>query len=102
MASVPYTLGIWRVKAGRGEEFIEAWTEFADWTAANIEGAGRGTLLRDLDDGHRFVSVGPWESLVAIQRWRQDPGWGERVSRIREMLEGFEPSTLELVVESDH
>jgi heme-degrading monooxygenase HmoA len=87
------------VKPGRAEQFVAAWTEFAEWTTANIDGAGRGTLLRDLEHRDRFVSVGPWESLQAIQDWREDPGWRERVERIRELIDGFEPSTLELVVE---
>lgn len=97
--AVPYTHGIWQVKPGRADEFVAGWIEFADWTSANAEGAGRGALLRDLDDDHRFVSVGPWQSLEAIESWRSLPGWAERVARLRELLVGFEPSTLELVAE---
>jgi quinol monooxygenase YgiN len=95
--AVPYTIGVWRVKPGRADEFVAAWTEFADWTLANVEGAGRGRLLRDTADENRFVSFGPWESLAAIDDWRAQPGWQERVAAIRELLDGFEPSTLELV-----
>ena|SRR5690348_9626710 len=95
--ATPYTLGVWTVTHGREEEFVAAWIELAEWTAATVEGAGTGTLLRDTDDGRRFVSVGPWKDLDTIQRWREEPGWNERVGRIREMLESFEPSTLELV-----
>jgi heme-degrading monooxygenase HmoA len=87
------------VQPGRGDEFVAAWVEFAEWTTANVRGAGRGTLLRDLTDDHRFVSIGPWESLEAIQTWRTLDGWTERVTRIREMLVSFEPATLELVAE---
>jgi quinol monooxygenase YgiN len=97
--SVPYTHGDWRVKPGRADEFVAAWTEFAEWTAQHAEGAGRGTLLRDLDDPNRFVSIGPWQSVDAIESWRSLDGWKQRVSEIRGMLAGFEPATLELVVE---
>jgi heme-degrading monooxygenase HmoA len=96
---VPYTQGVWRVKPGRAEEFVAAWTEFAEWTLQHADGAGWGKLLRDLGDEHRFVSIGPWDSLDAIQSWRSLDGWSERVGRIRELLVGFEPATLELVVE---
>ncbi len=69
-----------RFDSGRrlSTDFVAAWFEFADWTLANVEGAGRGTLLRDLADDH-FVSVGPWDNLEAIENWRSLPGWSERV-----------------------
>jgi hypothetical protein len=31
-----YTSGDWMVKPGREEEFIEAWHDLAEWTAAEI------------------------------------------------------------------
>lgn len=96
---VLYTQGVWRVKPGHTEEFVAAWTEFADWTLQHAAGAGWGKLLRDLDDPHRFISIGPWESLAAIEAWRALDGWKERVGRIRELLVDFAPATLEPVVE---
>ncbi len=96
---IPYTQGVWQVKPGRTDEFVAAWTEFAEWTAEHAQGAGRGTLLRDLADQNRFISIGPWESREAIEAWRALEGWGERVARIREMLVDFQPATLELVAE---
>jgi hypothetical protein len=39
--------------------------------------------------------------LDAIERWRSQPGFMERVQRLRELLDGFEPSTLELVAEHE-
>jgi heme-degrading monooxygenase HmoA len=97
--AVPYTMGIWQVKAGRGDDFVAAWTEFAEWTTQNAEGSGKGTLLRDVGDQNRFISIGPWESRHAIDSWRTLPGWIERVGRIRDLLERFEPATLEFVIE---
>jgi quinol monooxygenase YgiN len=96
---VPYTQGVWQVKPGRADDFVDAWKEFAEWTAQHAEGARRGTLLRDLGDPNRFISIGPWESIAAIDAWRALDGWKERVARIRDMLESFEPATLELVAE---
>ncbi len=96
---VPYTLGIWDVREGHADEFIAAWTEFADWTKQNVRGAGWGKLLRDLDNENRFFTIGPWDSLEAIETWRKLDGWTQRVSRIRSLLTGFQPATLETVVE---
>jgi len=94
----PYTYSVWQVKPGQEEEFVRRWTEFADWTA--LQGlAAAAKLLRDIEDPSRFVSFGPWESLDTIRRWRHQPGFHERVVRLHEVLESFEPSTLELVVD---
>jgi heme-degrading monooxygenase HmoA len=97
--TVPFTHGIWQVQPGRADDFIAAWTEFADWTLQNAAGAGWGKLLRDREDPNRFFTFGPWESFDAIAAWRQLPGWQERVGQIRAMLESFQPATLEVVVE---
>jgi heme-degrading monooxygenase HmoA len=97
----PYTQGVWQVKPGSGEDFVTAWTEFARWTQANVAGARWATLLRDLEDPNRYVTIGPWDSVEAINRWRNLDGWGERVAKIRELLDGFQPSTLEAVLELD-
>jgi heme-degrading monooxygenase HmoA len=94
----PYTYSTWHVKPGREQEFVRRWQELADWSASQGL-AARAMLLRDVDDGTRFVSFGPWESLETIRRWRSAPGFHERVARLNEVIEGFEPRTLELVSE---
>jgi heme-degrading monooxygenase HmoA len=97
----PYTQGVWQVKPGYADDFVNAWTEFAEWTKTHVNGAQWAKLLRDTDDENRFVSIGPWESTGAIEHWRSLEGWGERVGKIRELLVGFQPATLEPVVELD-
>lgn len=97
----PYTMGIWSVQEGREDEFVAAWSEFADWSAEQAPGAGWVRLLRDRANPQRFITVGPWDSLEAIEAWRALPGWGERVGRIRELLSGFEAVTLDAVIERD-
>jgi heme-degrading monooxygenase HmoA len=96
-----YTHGRWMVKEGQQERFQAAWQELAEWTNASIRGAvaGEARLLQDLDDLTLFYSFGPWDSLDAIQAWRTDPGFQERVGRIRELLESFEAHTLRLTVQ---
>ena len=95
----PYTYGIWQVKPGRADEFVAAWAELAEWTTENVSGARWAKLLRDTQDENRFITFGPWESLDAIAAWRELDGFRERVGRLRELLESFEPFTLEPVVE---
>ena len=96
-----YTHGIWLAKPGREEEFMAAWAEFAEWTEREVSPTAAGKLLRDTGTPNRFVSFGPWDSLAQIEDWRARDGWKERVARLRELLDGFEPSTLELVAGHD-
>jgi heme-degrading monooxygenase HmoA len=96
-----YTHGRWVVNEGQEAAFQAAWEELAEWTNENISGAvsGEARLLQDLDDPRVFVSFGPWESLEAIQAWRADAGFQERVGRIRDLLESFEAHTIRTVVQ---
>jgi heme-degrading monooxygenase HmoA len=94
-----YTSGSWRVKPGREDEFVRAWQEFAQWSASEFPGAVWATLIRDADDPSHFLSIGPWESTQAIEEWRASEGFRERVGRIRELLDGFEPMSGEAVVD---
>jgi heme-degrading monooxygenase HmoA len=96
-----YTHGRWVVKEGQQEKFQTAWQELAEWTNANVSGTvgGEARLLQDIDDPLLFYSFGPWNSLEAIQAWRANPGFQERVGRLRELLSSFEAHTLRLAVQ---
>jgi heme-degrading monooxygenase HmoA len=90
-----YTLGIWRVKAGHEDEFVEAWQALASATASEFPGAS-AVLLRDRDEPSTFISSGPWESLEMIETWRASDTFRVGVGRIRDHLEGFEPHTMDV------
>ena len=90
-----FTSGVWIAKEGKGEDFVAAWTEMAEWTGREVPGSSWALLLRDASDPRRFLSVGPWESMKAVEGWRASEGFQQRVGRIRELLESFEPSVLE-------
>ena len=91
-----YTHTTWRVKPGHEEEFVERWREWIEWS--HRQGLREmALLLRDVDAPHTYVSFGPWESLGAASGWRSLPGYQERVSRLREVVDGFEPRTLDVV-----
>ena len=93
-----YTHTTWRVKAGMEEEFTARWSEWVDWSHRQGLGA-HARLLRDVERKGTFVSFGPWESMEAVRKWRVLPGYQERVARLHEVLESFEPRTLEVVAE---
>jgi heme-degrading monooxygenase HmoA len=94
-----YTSGDWLVKPGREEEFIEAWHELAEWTAAEIAPGARAMLLHDRDEPALFRSLGPWDSDPQVAAWRQSEGFAARIGRIRELLDRFEAHTLDVVAD---
>jgi heme-degrading monooxygenase HmoA len=92
-----YTVGVWTVKPGREDAFVNAWHALAQWTIENGFG-GHGTLLRDREDHSRYVSFGPWPSAEAVQRWRADPGFRDHLDEIMPSVERFEPGTYDVVL----
>lgn len=91
-----YTCGTWTVIAGREDDFVAAWRDLAEWTAQEMPGASWARLVQRSDAPNVFLSFGPWESEDAIAAWRDSAGFQERVGRIRELLEAFEPGTFTL------
>jgi heme-degrading monooxygenase HmoA len=91
-----WTSGIWTVKPGREDEFVAAWTEFAEWSLLEFP-ASWEWLLRRRDQPHVFMSAGPWPSEEIVGRWRGSAGFQERIGRVREMLDDFEPRTFDEV-----
>lgn len=95
----PYTSGIWTVKPGREEDFVARWRELAEWASVEFPGAGRPTLLRDMDQSHRFISFGTWQDLEQIEAFRRHAEFARHVARIQEALDDFTPVTYEAVIE---
>ena len=90
-----YTLGIWTVKPGREQEFIDAWHAMAAATAADFPSAS-AVLLRDRDTPSTFISSGPWQSLDQIEAWRGSDTFRDGVAGIRAVIDGFEPHTMDV------
>jgi heme-degrading monooxygenase HmoA len=95
-----YTLGEWHVKEGSELAFVSAWRELGEWTEATIPGNTWAKLLQDRDDPRRFISFGPWVDDEAVSRWREHPGFGERVNKIQELLESFVPHRMDVAAQS--
>ncbi len=89
-----YTLGIWLVKPGRENDFVQAWRDLARKTQEDYP-AAKGVLMHDRDVPNRFISTGPWESLEQIEQWRGSENFQHNLQAIKELLEHFEPHTLD-------
>jgi heme-degrading monooxygenase HmoA len=94
-----YTHTTWQVKTGQEDEFVRRWREWADWSHQQGLNAA-AALLRDLEHTQTFISFGPWENMAAVRSWRSLPGYQERVARLSEVVDGFEPRTLEELARS--
>jgi heme-degrading monooxygenase HmoA len=91
-----YTHTTGRVKPGHEREFVERWSDWVEWSRR--EGLREDAiLLRDVESQDAFVSFGPWESVDTVRGWRALPGYQERVARLREVVDAFEPRTFEIV-----
>jgi heme-degrading monooxygenase HmoA len=64
-----------------------------------MPGSGTARLTRDLREPNRYLSFAPWESADALNAWRSNPEFSQRISAVREHVAEFTPSEYELVAE---
>jgi hypothetical protein len=96
-----YTLGVWRVKPGREDEFVTAWKELGTvFARLPNPPADRGTLIQSLDDATLFYSFGPWKRLEDVETMRENPQAMEGVRQLRELCVDARPGTFRVVAES--
>ena len=96
-----YTSGIWVVKPGEEDDFVQAWKEFAATGRATPGSVGPLRLVRDVREPSRFMSFGPWESFEAQQSWKDTEDFREGMTRTRRHVEEFTPSVYEVVASLD-
>lgn len=98
MTDVYYTHAMWRVREGRGADFVRAWNGLG----AAFEGLDRkplwGTLLQSLSDPHLFFSFGPWERLEDIEAMRGHAGAQAAIARVRALCDDATPGACRRVV----
>lgn len=90
------TTGVWWVKPGHDEEFVAEWTRFTQH-AATFPGATALRLGRDLGDPSRYVSFAPWTRAEAAHLWKAQSDFRERIGRVLQHVDKFEPSELDIV-----
>jgi heme-degrading monooxygenase HmoA len=91
-----YTSGVWSVKAGEEDAFVQEWTDFVTW-AGTFPGSGTFRLVRNVDLPNTYQSFAPWESFEAQNEWKEQPEFRERIMRVRSHCEDFQPFVYELV-----
>lgn len=100
MSEKMYTLAMWRVKAGRDTEFIEAWKELSEtFYALPRPPVGGGVLLQSLDDPAVYYSFGPWESVEDIAAMREDAAAQASIGRLLALCEEATPGGYRVVAD---
>ncbi|MGH9223107.1 MAG: antibiotic biosynthesis monooxygenase family protein [Acidimicrobiales bacterium] len=95
---VPYTLAVWRVKAGCADEFVQMWTRDLAGHFLHLERRPQwGRLLRSVDDPQLFYSFGPWQSRDDIVAMRSDLASAEIFARLAALCDEFRPGLFEEV-----
>lgn len=101
MNEVVYTLGVWRVREGREEEFIAAWKDLgAVFAALPDPPSGKGVLVQSTEDPTLLYSFGPWRSLDHVSAMRDDPRARTGIQRLRELCTEATPGAFRVVAES--
>jgi heme-degrading monooxygenase HmoA len=90
------TTGIWLIKPGEEEAFVQAWTSFAEW-AATMPGATTLRLCVDRGNASRYISFAPWIDAASAHAWKTRPDFRERMGRVQQHVAAFEPIELDLV-----
>lgn len=88
------TLGIWLVKPGHEDDFVQAWRDMAARTRKDFPD-GKAVLMHDRDVPNRFISTEHWDSVDQIERWRASTAYTEGVQSNRDIVQRFEPHTLD-------
>ena len=96
MANV-WTQGTWTVRPGAEEAFVEAWTTLVRDVSSELDVPEAPTLLRDRERPNVFLSFGPWPDDAAVERFRLSDAFRDGTAAMRDLLESFEPRTLDEV-----
>lgn len=77
--------GVFQVRPGEAERFVERWSELITWTRQHYPEMGRATLSQHDQDLDRFVSYANWCSAARRENWRADPAYQLRSAACREL-----------------
>lgn len=97
MSDEVYTLGVWRVRDGKEDEFVEAWIGLGRHFRGLRNPPGQGTLLQSLDEPQQFYSFGPWRTLDDIQEMRSHPDTPQAISKLMDLCDEGHPGAFRVV-----
>jgi len=94
-----YTLGVWRVKPGMEDAFVQAWKELGAYFLSLPKPPGTGKLVQSVQDSTLFYSFGPWNSFEDIQAMRSDSRTPEMLAKLSALCVDATPGAFRLVAQ---
>ena len=95
-SSETWASGVWLVRAGSEDEFINRWKAWLSWTSENAQGFRTARLIRNEADGRRFESFSDWDNAESLAKWTGSDGFRERIAPVRELCEDVQTGTFQL------
>jgi len=90
MMSGDYASGMWFVKAGSEDAFVERWRAWLTSSSAGIDGFGGAHLLRSTEHPNRFVSYSEWSDAAARDAWKQGTSFMSGFAECRAFCDDFQ------------
>ena len=97
MTDEVYTVGAWRVKRGKEDEFVAAWKGLGGYFRSLPHPPGVGTLVQSVDEPEQFYSFGPWGALEHIQEMRGLPETPAEIGKLMALCDEGRPGTYRVV-----
>lgn len=89
MSTTLVSSGLFRVRAGETERFLERWADLISWTREHHPGMTVATLHRSDSDLQQFVSFATWATAGDRDSWRASPGYRVRSEGCRELCDEY-------------
>jgi len=94
-SSEKWASGLWHVRAGSEDDFVDRWKAWLSWTSKNASGFRSATLIRSEDDPRRFESFSDWDDAQSRAQWMTSDGFKEHIASVRELCEETQAGTFE-------
>ena len=82
-----YASGNWHVTKGKEKDFVEAWTEFLQWTRKDFPAMVQASLIQATEDGGHFVSISEWEDTASRDSWKNSPEFAKKFGAARALCD---------------
>lgn len=88
----PFTSGNWIVSEGKEEEFLQLWSDLAQWCLENYPGTRGLFLIQDKQTPRHYVSFGAWADFRTVAVSRSRPKFLELFKGCQSLCDSFSGS----------
>ena len=96
-----FTVGVWKVKPGNQDAFIEAWEEIGEVFLKLENPPLWGKLVQSELDPTQFYSFGPWDDAGHVALMRQDDASMAAIQKAASLCDEATPTPCTLRAAAD-